>query len=166
MRAQPPSVAVIGIGNNLRGDDAAGLEIARRLRGSELPVGVSVHEHEGDGVSLLELWDAADVALVLDTVRSGAAPGTIHRIDASSTPVPMSLQRTSSHAVGVAEAIELARALGRLPPRVIVYGIEGAHFEAGEQLSKNVAAALDAFENAVRAGVADQDGGLTALRSG
>jgi hydrogenase maturation protease len=126
VRAHPRSVAVIGIGNALRGDDAAGLEIARRLRRSELPAGVSVHEHEGEGMTLLELWDAADVALVVDTVRSGTSPGTIHRIDVSSTPVPSSLQRTSSHTIGVAEAIELARTLGKLPSRVIVYGIVGA----------------------------------------
>jgi len=36
----------------------------------------------------------------------------------------------------------LARALGRLPPRLIVYGVEGKAFEAGVGLSPEVKAAV------------------------
>ena len=80
--------------------------------------------------------------MLVDTVVSGAAPGTIHRFDASDEPIPARALRSSTHAIGLAETIELARALGRLPKSVVVYGIEGASFEAGAPLSPDVAAAV------------------------
>ena len=140
-----PRLVVVGIGNAARGDDAAGLIAARRLDGLE---------HEGDPVGLLDAWRDAEVAVVIDAVRSGAPPGTVHRFDASRSPLPAALLRssTSTHAVGLAEAIELGRALARLPPRLIVYGIEGERFDAGAGLTPAVAAAVGAVAAAVRDG--------------
>jgi hydrogenase maturation protease len=144
------SVVVIGVGNALRGDDAAGLEVARRLADLELESKIKVRAHEGEGVALLDLWDGADAVLIVDTVRSNRAPGTLLRIDATSSALPLTLRCSSSHTIGIAEAIELARALGTLPPTVVVYGVEGASFEAGEELSLRVAAAIDQLADNVR----------------
>jgi hydrogenase maturation protease len=126
------TTVVIGVGNALRGDDAVGIEVASRLRG------VACDEEPS---RLIEAWEGADAAILVDTVVSGAKPGTIHRFDASEGPIPARELRSSTHAIGLAETIELARALGRLPKRVVVYGIEGASFEAGAPLSPEVAAA-------------------------
>jgi len=139
---------VIGVGNALRGDDAAGLEVARRLadRGlaaGGLPAGVELATHEGDGLGLLELWEGAAAVVLIDSVRAGNPPGTLHRIDASSHPVPLPLRGASTHALGVAEAIELARAMGTMPPKLIVYGVEGSRYEIGAALSPPVAAAVE-----------------------
>jgi len=125
---------VIGLGNAARGDDAAGLLAARALGGVEL---------ERDPSALVELLDGAPSATILDAVSSGAAPGTVHRFDVSAEPLPASVRRaTSTHALGLAEAIELARTLGRLPERVIVYGIEGRSFAAGDPVCAAVRAAV------------------------
>ena len=87
--------------------------------------------------------------MIVDTARSGAAPGVIDRIDATERPLPAALRSsTSSHAVGVGEAIELVRALGRLPSRLVVYAVEGRSFEAGAPLSPDVAAVIDAAADA------------------
>jgi hydrogenase maturation protease len=140
--ARRPRVVVIGIGNAARGDDAAGLIAARRIGGLE---------HEGDPAALLDLWAGADLAVVIDAVSSGAPPGTVHRFEATSTPLPTHLRSSSStHALGLAEAIELGRALGRLPGRLVVFGIEGERFEAGVEVSQAVAAAAEAVAVAVR----------------
>ena len=80
--------------------------------------------------------------MLIDAVHSGAEPGTIHRVDAHAQPIAKKFFRFSTHAFGLAEAVELARALGRLPPRLIVYGVEGTTFEAGIGLSPEVAAAV------------------------
>jgi hydrogenase maturation protease len=61
------------------------------------------------------------------------------------------LWRRAGHAVGVAEAIELARCLGRLPARVVVFGVEGDCFETGSSLGVNVRAAIEPLAAAVRA---------------
>jgi hydrogenase maturation protease len=145
-------VVLIGVGNELRRDDAAGLDVVRRLR-RRGGLGARLETTAGDGVELLDLWQDARAVVLVDTVRSGAPAGTIHRLDASVTPLPASLGRTSSHALGVADAIELARELGRLPRRVIVYGIEGARFEAGSGLTERVASALEPLAQVVHAEV-------------
>jgi len=104
---------------------------------------VRVLEESGDGAALLESWQDADAVILIDAVRSGAKPGTIHRLDANAQPVAKKFFRFSTHAFGLAEAVELARALGRLPPRLIVYGVEGKSFEAGVGLSPEVEGAVD-----------------------
>jgi hydrogenase maturation protease len=133
---------VIGVGAAMRSDDAAGLHVARRLREH----GFDALEQEGEPVALLDAFGGCKEVVLVDAVRSGAAPGTIHRLDASRDPLPATLRSSSStHALGIGEAIELARALGRLPARVLVYGIEGERFEAGEGLSDAVTAAVEAL---------------------
>jgi hydrogenase maturation protease len=139
---------VIGVGNAWRGDDAAGLAVARRLRGT-----LDALEHEGDGAGLVEAWrDRYDVVVVDAATSSGASPGTVSRFDAHDGPLPARVLRSSTHAFGVADAVELARALGRLPPRLAVYAIEGADFTAGTGLSPPVAAAVDRLAAAIAAG--------------
>ena len=141
---------VIGVGNALRHDDAAGLEVARRVRALIDPARVAVVEHEGEQSALLDIWEGAAAVVFVDAIRSGAPVGTIHRVDASHEPLPAETWGSpSTHAIGVAEAIELARALGRLPAQVIVYGIEGLRFDAGVDLSKQVQAAIGELARAV-----------------
>jgi hydrogenase maturation protease len=133
---------VIGVGNEFRGDDAAGLIVARRLR--ERVARQAVVLAWGDNpAGLLDVWTGAEHAILVDTVVSGAKPGTVQRFDASTVPLPASLAGSSTHALGVAEAIELARALHRLPGRIIVYGIEGSSFSAGAPLNPAVERAID-----------------------
>ena len=132
---------MIGVGNPWRGDDAAGLHTARALR-PLLPPAVEVLEETGEPTSLLDRFAASDVLWLVDAVRSGAAPGTIHRLDVAAAELPAELFRTSTHHLGLAEAVELARALGRLPRQLAVFGIEGADFSAGEALSPPVARAV------------------------
>jgi hydrogenase maturation protease len=132
---------VIGVGNAWRGDDGAGLAVARRVR--ELAgAGVEVREIEGDATALVDAWSGAERVVVVDAAESGAAPGTVRRFDAYSRPLPVRSLRSSTHAFGVSDAVELARALGRLPDRLDVYAIEGASFTAGERLSPAVERAV------------------------
>jgi hydrogenase maturation protease len=130
-------LSLIGIGNRFRRDDAAGLEVVRRLRLAH-PPGVVLVEEEGEPASLIEAWRTADEALVVDGISSGSQPGRLHRFDVSDAPLPAEIFNPSTHSMGLPEAIELARELDRLPGRLVVYGIEGESFEAGEGLSDSV----------------------------
>ncbi|MGA2319169.1 MAG: hydrogenase maturation protease [Solirubrobacteraceae bacterium] len=150
--SEKPSVVVIGVGNALRYDDAAGLHIARGLRMRVKDARIAVREHEGEALALLEIWEGAEATVLADAISSGAPAGTIHRLDASRTPLPTSLRSSSStHAVSLGDAIELARAMGRLPARVVVFGIEGSRFDAGSGLSREVVAVLGRLSEAVLA---------------
>ncbi len=133
---------VIGLGNPDRGDDAVGLHVARRVAARGLD-GVEVREATGDALALLEDFASAAHLILVDAAAALAAPGRIHRLDPLSRPLPREIVPASTHAFGLAEAIELARTLGQLPQHFTVYAIEAAAFGAGAPLSAPVAAAVE-----------------------
>jgi hydrogenase maturation protease len=141
---------VIGIGNANRRDDAVGLIVARALR-EEAPGIAQVLEANGEGTALMESWKQARAVFLIDAVQSGAPPGTIHRFDARAQAIAPNFFRYSTHAFGIAEAIELGRALNQLPLQLVVYGIEGANFGAGEGLTPMVTRAAKQVVQAVLA---------------
>jgi hydrogenase maturation protease len=128
--------------------------VARLLDGT-LPEKVEVLEREGEPTSLIDSWEGTDAVWLVDAVASGAEPGTVHRLDASQRELPAALFRASTHHFGLAEAVELARAVGRLPRQTIVYGIEGGSFETGQLLTPEVEAAAAKVADAVREEVAE-----------
>jgi hydrogenase maturation protease len=132
-----PKVRVIGIGNDYRRDDAAGRVVARRLK-ERMPPDVEIVEETGEGAAILEAWRGVEDVFLIDAVQSGEPAGTLHRIDVQTQPLPASLFRHSTHAFGIAEAVEVARLLHQLPHRLIIYGIEGERFDAGLGLSPEV----------------------------
>ena len=145
----PPRIMVIGIGNIERGDDGAGRAVARLLR-HMLPGRVEIVEQDGEATSLLAKLDGVTTAYLIDACMSNAPPGTVHRIDANLGPLPQASSDLSTHGFGLAAAVELGRALARLPPRTIVYAIEAESFEAGAPLSEPVAAATVIVADRIR----------------
>jgi hydrogenase maturation protease len=129
---------VIGVGNEFRGDDAIGLIAARRLR----EYGVLAHEHQGDIATLMEKWKGADSLILIDAVAPGHSAGAIYRFDASASALDRELFNTSTHAFGLADAVELSRTLGTLPRRVVVFGIEARNLSIGIDMSPEVEASL------------------------
>ena len=141
---------VLGIGNPDRGDDAAGRVVARLLRDS-LPDDAEIVELDGEATALLAHLEDTTAAFVVDACISGAPTGTVRRFDVGVGPLPQAEFGVSTHCFGLREAVELARALGRLPPACIVYAIEGKTFEMGQALSPAVAAAANAVADRLRA---------------
>jgi hydrogenase maturation protease len=130
------------VGNVWRGDDAVGLLVARRLQADPRPQ-VEIAEIQGTVAAVLEAWKGAAGVIVVDALVSGGAPGAIYRFDAHGDGMPLALSRSSSsHGLGVAEALALGQVLQELPPRLIIYGIEGKRFGPGQEVSLEVAAAI------------------------
>ncbi|MGO9560329.1 MAG: hydrogenase maturation protease [Acidimicrobiales bacterium] len=138
-------VVVAGLGNEYRHDDGVGPIVAAR---AAREIG-EVH-HVGpfaDPLDLLGHWDGADLAVVIDAVRSGAAPGAISVVElvpAGRSPGSLdeSLRTTSTHGIGLAGVWRLARAIDQAPVRVVVVGVEGEDFGNGSGLSPVVADAV------------------------
>lgn len=144
------TIRVVGIGNRDRGDDAVGLLVIEALRVNP-PAGVELLTSRGDMLALLDQMDGAELVVLVDAVVSGAAAGSILRIDATDSAVKQQLsQFTSTHAFNLAEGIELARSLGRMPGRLIVYGIEGVEFGMGRPPGARVHDAIDEVSNQIR----------------
>lgn len=129
-----PSGLVIGIGNRLRGDDAAGCLVADALQAAPHPA-FDIACSDGNVTGLLEGFGRYGAIVVVDAVLcSGAA--RLVRWDALTEPLPRSTFRASSHGFGAAEAIELARTLGALPRRLVVYGVPAFRFGLSDPLSE------------------------------
>lgn len=140
-----PVVVVAGLGSEYRLDDGVGGVVAASIAASTLsaldigPI--------SEPLDLLGPWNDADVAIVIDATRSGAAPGTIrvvevHVDDDGEGGDEIGSSETSTHGIGLAGALRLARALHQAPSRLVVVGVEGERFGFGEGLSALVAAAV------------------------
>ncbi len=151
-------VLVLAIGNPDRGDDRAGRAAAHALR-ALAPDHVEVVEADGEATALLASLERAGAAFLIDACASGAPVGTIHRFDVAEAPLPQAAFSVSSHGLGLHHAIELARALGGLPSRCVVYAIEGACFDVGAPMSPAVAAAGGEAARRILAEIGGADGG-------
>jgi hydrogenase maturation protease len=131
---------VIGIGNPDRGDDGAAALVVRLLGAR-----VRAFVHRGEATALLEAFDGAAQVVLVDACTSGAPPGTVRRFDVDRTPLPADAAPIATHGLDLGQALELARALGRLPPRCTVYAIEAQSFATGAEPGAAVRAAATAL---------------------
>jgi hydrogenase maturation protease len=142
-------ILVLGIGQSLRGDDAAGLDAVRLWQETHPQTAerVRVEVSELPGLGLLDLLTGADAAILVDAVKTEAEAGTVIRVGpeelASFTP-----DAQSAHGWGVAETLQLGRSLypSLAQVRVMLFGIVGKDFGMGAALSPQV---RDALANAV-----------------
>ena len=151
-------VTVIGIGQSLRGDDAAGLEAVRRWEGqygaTSARTEVGAQYAELPGLGLLDLLDGFDAAVIVDAVMSAAAPGTVYRLDLDELD-SFGTTSKSAHGWGIAETLRLDRQLnpGRKPIRIRLIGIEAEQMELGRPLSESIERAIPAACEAIEAEV-------------
>jgi len=137
-----PLALVVGIGNSERGDDGVGPRVARRLRG-RVPAGVSVLECGADALALMQDWEGIASVILVDAMALITKPGRVHRLDLARNQLPVAFAPPSTHTFGLAETVELARSLTRLPQFLVAYLIEAERFETGAPLSPAVATAIE-----------------------
>jgi hydrogenase maturation protease len=138
---------VIGIGNRSRGDDAVGPEVASRVAQLGL-VGVAVVVLD-EPIALVEQFGTHDDVVVVDATDSRGHPGRVHVRQVGRAPLRRDPPALGSHGLGVADAVELARVLGRLPRRLTLVGVEARTFRLGAPLSAQVRESLDDAAEAV-----------------
>ncbi|MFD0268249.1 hydrogenase maturation protease [Streptomyces sp. NPDC127106] len=165
--------AVIGIGNEFRRDDGVGWAVVALLRQRAaqrpLPRGTVLAQCDGDPGRLLDLWEKAGLAIVVDACfPPSAQPGRTHRWDAAAggVPSPIALGRHSTHGLGLAEALRLGDALGRGPGRLVVYAVEGTDRSVGLGITSAVAAAVPHLVRRIEADIARRNAFSHDARSG
>jgi len=152
----PPRIAVIGVGNDFRRDDGVGWAVLARLRerSSRLPPGTVLATCDGDPGRLISLWENADLAVVVDAAHAHpGVPGRVHRLELDAGR-PAQPPTTSSHGLGLGEAVELARALGMLPDHLVVHAVEGTDHTVGTGLSPAVEAAVEPLARTIESEIA------------
>jgi hydrogenase maturation protease len=149
----PLDIVVAGLGSVYRGDDAVGPLVAEMF----------VCEHHdvrdvgplAEPLDLLGRFDGADLAVVIDAVRSGAPIGTVRTlnidIEYSDDDDVAGASVTSTHGIGLVGVLRLAHAVGRAPRRLVLVAVEGGEFALGSAMSAEVMAAVPGALRAVTA---------------
>ena len=150
MTSAAPLVTVIGIGNPYRRDDGVAAAVLEGLRvqwGDDPRV--RLVELDGESARVMQAWEGSRTVWIVDAVRSGRPAGSVHEVDAARLADLDDTGRRlgGGHLMGLSEAVELARALDRLPAELRVLGVEGEDFGDGEGLS---AAAREGVRHAVQ----------------
>lgn len=138
-------VLVLGIGQSLRGDDAAGLEVVRQWRErfpetADRPE-VRVEASELPGLALLDLLGEVEAAVIVDAVQSAHPPGTVHRLTEEELQ-SFTSDAKSAHGWGLAETLKLGVQLMNSRPRIRVIGITARKFDMGTEMSDAVRGAI------------------------
>jgi len=141
------AVVVAGLGSEHRRDDAVGPVVAARAAEVAARHGVRLVAPLGDPLDLLGYWDGAALAVIVDALHSGAAPGSVRVVELGPEAGRDGMTRVthppaSTHGIDLGGVLRLSAAVGRAPRRVVVVGIEGGDFTRGTGLSPAVAAAV------------------------
>lgn len=146
-------VGVVAVGNRFAGDDAVGPLVLDAVRGG-LPAGVRAVELDGEPARILDAWEDLDAVVLVDAACSGASVGSVLRMVLDGDPADVALvpagPAAGTHGAGVAEAVGLGRALGRVPSTVVVVAVEGRRFASGDECSHEVLASVPHAARMVR----------------
>ncbi len=136
---------VIGCGNLLRGDDAVGPVLVRRLLERGLPAGVEVADGGTSGMDVAFRMRGADRVVLVDACTSGGEPGSLYRLLGADVEQLPDLESLNLHSFRWDHALAFARWLlkDEYPDDVVVYLIEAGGLGFGDPLTEPVAAALD-----------------------
>ncbi len=128
---------IVGVGNVFRGDDAVGILIARFLKRC-FKENVKIIGVDTSFDELIQFLGDYDLIIFIDAIKSEEKPGEIYRLKFGVDKIPAQLEFFSTHSVGLIEYIEIAKALGKLPKELIIYGIVGKDFDVGSSISSEV----------------------------
>ncbi|MGH3673987.1 MAG: hydrogenase maturation protease [Pseudonocardiaceae bacterium] len=155
------TTVVAGIGNIFLGDDAFGVELARKLIAEALPEHVRVADYGIRGMhlayDLLEL--APNTTILLDAVSRGGEPGTVYVLEIGPDDVPgIEPSAVDAHGMAPDAVLALLENLGGSAGRTLLVGCEPANTEEGIGLSTTVAAAVDRAVGVVVDLLTDKEG--------
>lgn len=149
---------LLGLGNELYGDDGVGIHVVRRLKEeaaekdstASLFRDVDLEECSLSGLSLLDVIVGYDRLIIVDTIKKGSPePGKIHLLgenDIRALPGP------SPHYVSIPQAIEIGRQIGlRVPTEIRIVAVEAkCIYSLGENLSPRMRARLPVIVRKVK----------------
>ena len=130
---------VLGIGNTILTDEAAGVRAVEALeRAWSLPENVLAIDGGTSGMEMIEDLSDLDFLIVLDVVRTGAAPGTVVKIAGDEIPV-FFRRKLSPHQIGLPDVLASLELLDAIPREMIVLGVEPISLELGMEMTPTIA---------------------------
>lgn len=135
-------VLVLGFGNQLYGDDGAGIRVVQILANRSLPPGVHVELAGLPGWGLPSWLEGWKSVILVDAVDMGLSPGEWRRFSLPEVRLWLKHAPISLHQPGLADGLILTDTLNMLPDRLWIYGIQPADTSAGSELSIEVSNGL------------------------
>ena len=130
---------VLGIGNTILTDEAAGVRVVEALEHDyELPANVLAIDGGTSGMEMIEDLSDLDFLIVVDVVKTGAAPGAVVKIDGADIPV-FFRSKLSPHQIALPDVLASLELLGAMPKEIIVLGVEPISLELGMEMTTTVA---------------------------
>lgn len=133
---------VLGIGNTILSDEGAGVRTVEALENAfQMPANVLVIDGGTSGMEMIEDLSSVDLLIVIDVVKTGAAPGTLVRIAGADIPV-FFRNKLSPHQIGLPDVLASLELLDAIPREIVVLGVEPVSLELGMEMTPTVAAAI------------------------
>ncbi len=148
----PPATLILGLGNVLLTDEAAGAAVLEALAPlAEADPDIALMD--GGTLSFTLAGPIGDAArlVVVDAARMGQAPGTVRVLEGEAMDAQLSKHANNVHEVSLSDLFDIARLTDSLPPRRALVGIEPAQVDWGSELTPAVAAAIPKAVDAIRA---------------
>ena len=133
-------ILVAGVGNVFLGDDGFGVEVARRMAGTELPEGVDVGDFGIRGIHLAYELSAYDTTILVDATPRGEPPGSLYALELEEGE-PQAV--VDAHGMTPDAVLDLVAVVGGEMRRVLLVGCEPADVSPGMELSAPVSAAVE-----------------------
>lgn len=145
-----PSILIAGVGNIFMGDDAFGVEVARRLTARTFPDGVRVVDFGIRGFDLAyALMDGQDVTILVDATPRGGNPGTLYTIEPDLNDfetINEEMMAVETHGMNPMKVLAMVKSMDGDVKRILVVGCEPATLGPEEGLmglSEPVEAAVE-----------------------
>jgi hydrogenase maturation protease len=137
------SVLVLGLGNRLLGDDAAGPLVIDRLMARSKAVRMARLLDGGTiGLGLLPEIERAGGLIAVDAAAVGAPPGTVQVFEDAAMDRHVGGRKRTAHEVALADLLAAAALIGTLPERRALVAVEPGTTAVGSMLSPAVQASL------------------------
>jgi len=128
---------IIGIGNDLRGDDSFGIRMVRFLQMKHPDLAEYVILKQ-DLTNLIDIWNQRNVIIIDAAFSKKMQPGRVHLSWSVEELIADQERHYSSHGLGLMEALKISKVVNKLPSSLLFVGVEGEHWEFGSSLSENV----------------------------
>jgi hydrogenase maturation protease len=133
---------VLGIGNTILTDEAAGVRAVEALElAYKVPDNVLVIDGGTSGMEMIEDLSNIDFLIVIDVVKTGAAPGTVVEIADHEIPI-FFRNKLSPHQIGLPDVLASLELLDAIPKEILVIGVEPISLELGMEMTPTIAAKI------------------------
>ncbi len=134
-------VMIIGVGNSIQMDDGIGIHVLRELEKYPLPEEVELFDGGTLGIDLMPYIEGREKLIFIDSVKADQKPGTIFKFEPDDLNYD-DAPKTSVHQIGLIESLQMISMIGKAPERIVIFGVQPAVINWGEDLSPEVRSSI------------------------